>query len=981
METLSKEFLLDLAQNIGLFAVVVVVFLQIRWRGPAIPAPLSRILVGLLFGGIAILGMIDPVRVAPGLFVDARNVMMALAGPFGGPLGAVTAALVTGGYRLWMGGGGAAAGVLSITVAALLGIGFSWHARRRGRGFGGAYVVALAVAVTIAAPLGFVLLPPELARRMMETALVPMSLGNLFGVLFLGMLLHKEEERHDLTQALAESQRRFAAVAANTPGGVYQRVLTADGRLLFPYCSPGFFRILGLSESTPITLDGLSANIHPDDRTALIASIRASAETLGSWTQEFRVTRLSDGATRWIRAISHAARRDTGEVVWDGIIFDITDRKAEEWQLHRAKETAERASRLNARFAKAVEATGAGVLITDPQRAGNPVVFLNPAATAITGYFPPEVLGRDMPFLQGPDTDAEAVARLREAMAAGQPARAEILCHRKGGEPLWANLNVSPVHGADGRLEAFVWVFDDITGTKRNEQALIQARIEAEAADRAKAEFLATMSHEIRTPMNGILGFTQLLLDGDLTPEQRRQATHVRDAGRSLLTVIDDVLDFSRIEAGRLELHDVDFSIRELAASCEAVVRLAAEAKGLALRIAVAPDVPGWLRGDPDRLRQVVLNMLGNAVKFTERGGVSLTVTRTDDTDHGPRLTVSVADTGIGIPAERQGALFRRFSQIDRSRGGTGLGLAISRRLVELMGGEVGVRSRPGAGSTFWFSLVLPEAAAPGRDGAPCAPERSKARRSARILLAEDLAMNRELAVTMLTASGHAVDTVDNGAKAVEAVRRGGYDLVLMDVQMPVMDGHAATEAIRALPPPLGRIPILAMSASALLAEVARCRAVGMDGHVPKPFERAGLLDAIDRSLDGRTAVSPPAPAPLPAPARPAAPPVFDPSAVHAMARELGVERCADLVGGFLDELPRRVERLLAARGDAARMAFEAHALVSLAGNVGLMDLSAACRALCAAVRAGEAVDDARLDRIAAAAAGGDLLRASIPVA
>jgi len=851
MSILTTEFLIDLAQSIGLFAVVVLVFLHIRARAPSLPPPLAQAMLGLLFGGAAVLGMFDPMRVAPGVFIDARNVMMALAGPFAGPVGGLTAALVAGAYRLSLGGAGAVAGIASLSATALLGIAFQQVARRRG-GFGSGHLLALAVLATAAAPLSFALLPPDTARHALETVLVPLSLGNFLGTLILGTFLRKEQQRQELTRTLAEAQRCFTATAANVPGGVYQRVLSPDGRLTFPYCSPGFFQIMGLPEAGSVSLATLESVTDADDHAGLAASIRASAETMTPWAYEFRVTRASDGAKRWIRATSRVHRRENGDIVWDGIIFDVTD-------------------------------------------------------------------------------------------------------------------------------------------AKRNEQALIEARIEAEVANRAKAEFLATMSHEIRTPLNGILGFTQLLLDSDLTPVQRRQATHVRDAGRSLLTVIDDVLDFSRIEAGRLALRPADFAIRDLIAGCEAVVRLDAEAKGLALYTSVAPDVPAWLNGDPDRLRQVVLNLLGNAVKFTEHGSVALSVTLSDaktGETGGPRLTVSVVDTGIGIPESRQAQLFRRFSQIDRSRGGTGLGLAISRRLVELMGGEIGVQSRPGIGSTFWFALTLPVAATPPNHPAPCAPELMVPRRSARILLVEDLPMNRELAVTMLRAVGHQVDTAENGQEAVEAAARGGYDLVLMDVQMPVMDGLAATEAIRALPPPNGRVPILAMSAGALPAEVARCRVAGMDGHVAKPIDRAGLLDAIERCLPTMTALPPARPAPRPPTGRgtlldpPPTQPLFDESVLRAMAREMGDERCARLVGDFLEELPDRMERLRSAGNDADRAVFEAHALISLAANLGLTELSTACRLLCTALRTGRGDEaPALVARIAKAAdQGAEALRRALPV-
>ena len=402
-----------------------------------------------------------------------------------------------------------------------------------------------------------------------------------------------------------------------------------------------------------------------------------------------------------------------------------------------------------------------------------------------------------------------------------------------------------------------VRTYTDVTQRRHAERNLAEAKKVAEKANEAKTEFLASMSHEIRTPLNGILGYTDLLLGGSNPgPEQQRQLTRIKDAGAALLTVVNDILDFSKIEAGQIELDPHPFELGALVDNACSIVKAEADKKRLTLDVELVGDLPGRLVGDQNRLRQVLLNLLNNAVKFTPSGEVVLRVEQVTQAGETRVLRFAVRDTGIGIAPEKQGRLFQRFSQVDgsvrREFGGTGLGLAISKRLVELMGGRIGVRSTEGQGATFWFEVSL--RAAPEESRTLHAPERVRVTgRTARILLAEDNEINQEIARAVLEAVGHQVDLVADGVQAVNAVQAKAYDLVLMDVQMPVMDGMTATQRIRALAHPASRLPIIAMTANVLPQQIGQVRSAGMDDHVGKPFKKEELYAAVDRWLGQNT--------------------------------------------------------------------------------------------------------------------------------
>jgi two-component system sensor histidine kinase/response regulator len=645
--------------------------------------------------------------------------------------------------------------------------------------------------------------------------------------------------RKQLEKSLRISEERTRAILDRIEDGCFEVELSEEGKYLF--VNHGFCEITGYSAEEMLGRGFREFFDVETSRQLKLAYGRVyqTGEPLKAY--EYALTR-KDGTKRHVEESVSLKKDSQGRpVAFIGIRRDCTERKLAEEKIHVSEE----------RYRVILEQIGEGYFEVDLR---GRYQFFNDGYCRMLRCSPSAILGESYKKIVPPEQISLFQEVFRKVHQTGEPVKSfEFETVRPDGSAVFVEESISLKKDRNGQPVGFHVIVRDISERKRVEQELAAAKEAAEAANRAKSTFLATMSHEIRTPMNGILGMTELVLDTELAQEQREHLGLVKSCAESLLSIINDVLDFSKIEAEKLELESIPFDLRESLGETMKALGFRADQKGLELIYDVQPDVPERLVGDPTRVRQILVNLVGNAIKFTERGEVVVTVEQAPEEPRGGDsacLRFSVRDTGVGIPADKQEKVFEAFSQVDgtmaRKYGGSGLGLAICTRLVEKMGGRIWVESEPGKGSVFRFVVQMETQKTPPERPVPLLPEQLK---NMPVLVIDDNYTNRRVLDGMLSRWGMKPTAVENGRAAIQALEVAKsvgfpFPLVLLDGHMPEMDGFMVAEQIQKSPD-LAGATIMMLTSGGVLGDAARCRELGISAYLVKPIRQGELLEAI----------------------------------------------------------------------------------------------------------------------------------------
>lgn len=605
--------------------------------------------------------------------------------------------------------------------------------------------------------------------------------------------------------------------------------------------SDEFYVIHGLVPGEELfTAESMMKYIHPADRESLKQKTNSMIATRKETNFIYRIVR-KDGSLRTILAIGNTTFNERDELVKViGTGQDITDRTHEEEM---------------EKLATAATKSFNAVTIIDSE---GKIEWVNEGYTALTGYTLDEVKGTLISKEENTGF-AENKVYLENVLRDRKPLTFESRNHSKNGEKYWTITTLTPVIGAKGEVERIIAIDSDITLRKQMEEKILEASQEAKNSLRIREQFLANMSHEIRTPMNAIVGFTGLVLKTSLTPEQKKYLNVIKTSGQNLLVIINDILDFSKIQSGKVHFEQTGFNLHKIISSVIELMLPRSLEKQINLITVNDPGIPEYLVGDPTRLAQILNNLIGNAIKFTERGIIKLTTLVTKKSKGNIEITFSVSDTGIGIPEDKLNSIFDYFTQASpettRKYGGTGLGLTIVKELVEQQGGSIRVKSKLNEGAEFTFNLPFcTEKETPHPFTNTQEPVYSSAcSEKLNILLVEDNDFNVMLAEKVLKDWQWKVDIAKDAFIALDKIQKKNYDLVLMDIQLPDMDGYEATRKIRSdFPGDKKNIPIIAMTAHALRGEEEKCLEAGMNGYISKPFDPKNLYTKIVSTLDAK---------------------------------------------------------------------------------------------------------------------------------